>query len=852
MRRKWTVVIVALAVVGAIGGAAWLVVRTDPQLGQRVLGEIGVGETEPEGLSGSGFIEAGEVDLASELGGRIVALSVAEGDVVEAGETVVQLDTTLIEAQIAMARARLATAEAALAQARAPARPEQVRQAEAGVRMARRLRDGAQQAREDLLALRDRPQELEAEIARARAEVEAARAAVAGAEAVKDAAEIGHEAFHDARDQIEEARDRWKEIPAPLRPPKPELEVQPSFHLLPNEYWKAWVALNAAKVRLEAARTALNDLLLMRDNPQELEAEVDAAETRHAVALTRVEQARARLDALKAGATTEQVALLKARVEEAEAGLATLLSERDKLTIAAPVRGVVLGQTLREGELAAPGATILTLGEVDEVTLTVFVPVPRLGEVEIDQDVAVQVDGYGERTFAGEVVAIAEQAEFAPREIEIREERMNLVFGVEIRIPNPDHAVKPGAYAEAYFDAVPSAPAVGAAGGEGERDRFTASGFIEGEAVTVATEVGGRVAEMAVERGDAVRAGEVVVRLDDAALKNQRREAQAGLSTAEANLAIVRAGARPEEIRGAEGELAEAEVIHAGAVEAVVHAREAITNPQGLDARVHEVRSQVALAEQGVEEARAELAAVELQHNIYAERGGDIERTWDLQVAAARAAVEEAEAQLGGARAELSAWLGTRANPLDLRAELHGAETEADAAEIEVAMLRARLEELQAGPTEEELNVAEGRVAEARAAIGLHDARIAQLTLEAPVRGVVSQRLAQVGEAAVAGRPLLTIVNLDEVTLTVYVPQRHMAWVEIGQPVSVAVKAYPERTFSGHVSRIAGEAEFTPSDILTEEERVNLVFAVEVTIPNLGHALRPGMPADATLELQQP
>ena len=862
MKRKWVIVLIAILAVSVIGGTAWMVLGADPELGERVLAELGIGQPEEEPLRASGFIEVDEADIGSELGGRIVALPVAEGDAVEAGETVFELDRTLIEAQIAMARVRVATAEAELAQARAQPRSEQLRQAQAAVELARRRRDGAHQAWQDLLALQENPQDLNVEIARARAEVDAARAAVARAEAQKDAAEIGYETFHDAREEIWEAQELWREIPEPVRPPKPELEVPLDFHLLPNQYWQSWVALNTARERLEAARTALNDLVRMRDNPQELLAQVSEAATQYAAAEERVEQAEGRLDALQTGATPEDLAVLEAHIQEAEAELATLLSERDKLTVTAPMRGLILHLGPGQGELVAPGATVLTLGNLDEVTLTVFIPVPRLGEVRIGQNVTVHADAYPERIFAGEVVAIAEQAEFAPREIEIREDRMNLVFAVEIAIPNPDHALKPGGYAAADFTTDPATAqsggtsradaARGGTSGREDSDSVTASGFIEGIEITVAAAVDGRVAALPVRRGDPVAAGDLLVRLDDAALQHQRGQAEAALATAEANLARVRAGASAGEIAAASAELAEAEVVHTGALDAVTLAREAVDNPQTLHARVNQARAAVALADQKVEMARAELAATELKRNVYAERGGDIERTWDLQVEAAEAALRESEAELRGARAVLAALLSMRADPLHLQAELHRAENEAKAAEVQVEIQRARIDELQAGSMPEEIAVAEQRVAEAQVAIDLIDARIAQLTLEAPRNGVVSGRLAHVGEAAVAGRPLLTIADLDEVTLTIYLPQRAMARVEIGQPVSVAVKAFPEQEFSGQVSSIASEAQFTPSDVLTEEERVSLVFAVEVTITNPDHILRPGMPADTTLQLRGP
>ncbi|MFQ6102319.1 MAG: HlyD family secretion protein [Anaerolineae bacterium] len=106
--------------------------------------------------------------------------------------------------------------------------------------------------------------------------------------------------------------------------------------------------------------------------------------------------------------------------------------------------------------------------------------------------------------------------------------------------------------------------------------------------------------------------------------------------------------------------------------------------------------------------------------------------------------------------------------------------------------------------------------------------------------GLVTTRSGRTGETATAGAPLLTIANLDEVTLVIYIPENR-----IGQ---VQVDSFPERVFAGEVASIAGEAEFTPRNVQTQEERVNLVFAVKVRILNPNRDLKPGMPADATIQ----
>jgi HlyD family secretion protein len=378
-------------------------------------------------------------------------------------------------------------------------------------------------------------------------------------------------------------------------------------------------------------------------------------------------------------------------------------------------------------------------------------------------------------------------------------------------------------------------------------DSLIASGFIEGEEVTVASETSGRVAEMLVDRGDTVQAGDVLIRLNDAALRSQRAEAEAGLAGARANLDRVLAGARPAEISAARAALIQAEAERDGAAQAVINATDAISNPLALDAEIDGALTQARLAEQNVEMEKSNLAETELKHNLYEEQGGDVRRTWDLQLQAAQAALTQAEAELQGAWAYYNALRTMRENPLTLEAQLHGAEAQHQIAEAQVAVAQAALDELEAGPTKEEIAVAEAMMQQAEAAIHLMDVQIAKLTLTGPMDGIVTSRSAQVGETATAGAPLLTIANLDEVTLVIYIAENRIGQVQLGQEVEVQVDSFPGRMFIGHVASIAGEAEFTPRNVQTQEERVNLVFAVKVRIPNGDHALKPGMPADATI-----
>lgn len=377
---------------------------------------------------------------------------------------------------------------------------------------------------------------------------------------------------------------------------------------------------------------------------------------------------------------------------------------------------------------------------------------------------------------------------------------------------------------------------------------ISASGFIEGQQVTVASEVTGLIVEMPPDRGDRLDAGEVVARLDDAALRSQRAKVQAALLAAEANLARVEAGARAEEIAAARARLDEAQARRDGAAQAVLHAQDVITNPLKLSAQIDDAHAQVKLAEQNLEFQEVDYEATRVKHSVYAEQGGDVAAIWHHNLQAAAARLDEAEAQLDGARAYLASLTTMRQNPLTLRAELHQAQTRHELAKAEVSQARATLAELEAGPTPEEIAVARAEVRQARAGVGVVDARLDQLILVAPMNGIVTERSRQVGETATAGRPLLTITDLDRVTLVIYIAADQIGHVSIGQEAEVTVDSFPDRIFLGHVKSIAGEAEFTPSYVQTDEERLDLVFAVDVLIPNPAHLLKPGMPADAVIQ----
>lgn len=452
--NKYVVFPVVVLLLVCAAAVSWYV-SSQPGL----LDQIGLGrERRSAGvLEASGIVEAEEVSVTTEIGGRVAEVLADEGDVVEEGDVLIRLDDALLLAQMEQAEAALEAAEAALAQVVSGASEEDIHQAEALLKQAEVARDGALQALQDAQATRADPQELEARIDAARTQLEVAELTVEQAKSNMRASEVQQAYFQRTYTQLLEGFD--VEIPVPgtsiilrkhISVHEPVLsEALRQGNLANQEAWRAWEGLFAAEAARDGARQNLDNLLAMRDNPLEANVLVSAAQAQYEIAEANVGVAHAQLMAIQAGATPEEVSVAESQAEQAEAALDTIQVQLDKMTLRAPRTGVVLERMVSLGEIAPPNFSLLTIADLDQVTLTVYVPENQIGLVKLGQEVRVMVDSYPERTFDARVVHIASRAEFTPKNVQTKEERVSTVFAAKIEIPNPDGALKPGMPADA-------------------------------------------------------------------------------------------------------------------------------------------------------------------------------------------------------------------------------------------------------------------------------------------------------------------------------------------------------------------------------------------------------------------
>lgn len=146
-----------------------------------------------------------------------------------------------------------------------------------------------------------------------------------------------------------------------------------------------------------------------------------------------------------------------------------------------------------------------------------------------------------------------------------------------------------------------------------------------------------------------------------------------------------------------------------------------------------------------------------------------------------------------------------------------------------------------------QIEAAKARIQSAEAGQALAQANLNDTKVTAPFSGTVLRKLVQEGEVVAAGTPIVTFVDLSKLHVKVYLPERDIGKVKLGNPCRVYVDAFPERFFEAMISEVSQQAEFTPRDIHMKDERVKLVFAVKLALMNPEGLLKPGMPADARI-----
>ena len=138
-------------------------------------------------------------------------------------------------------------------------------------------------------------------------------------------------------------------------------------------------------------------------------------------------------------------------VNQAEANLALLDTQVSELTVAAPLDGTILTRNVEPGEFVQPGAVALAMADLNNITITVYVPEDRYGQLKLGQQAEVTVDSFPGETFSAEVIHIADQAEFTPRNVQTVEGRSSTVYAIKLKVTDSESKLKIGMPADVVF-----------------------------------------------------------------------------------------------------------------------------------------------------------------------------------------------------------------------------------------------------------------------------------------------------------------------------------------------------------------------------------------------------------------
>ena len=403
-----------------------------------------IGSSNASTLKASGTISVTSIQVAPEISGKILAIKVNKGDPVKTGDFLFNLDDKLLQAQFDQADAAVQVAQARLAgaQTQVDLTMQAIRKQDKSITIADWKSSPPDSSTNGWYFQK------EEKVAALKSLVEAAwknlKDALTNLDAVLKS--VSTQDFISAEKRLNQAEQAHDIADATLKDAK---SAHDTNHIEDTAQDEA----DASQTELDAAKHAYDRLLISDEATKVLDARAKVA-----VAEVRLLNTQNELDREQTGDQSLQVLEAQSSLDQAASALTQAKANLDfartqltKVVITSPTSGVVLSNPVNAGEVVAAGATVLEIGDLDQVSLDVYISENQYGQLKLGQTAIVKVDSFPAKSFEGRVTYISDQAEFTPRTVQTVESRSTTVYKVEITIPNPDHDLKSGMPADATF-----------------------------------------------------------------------------------------------------------------------------------------------------------------------------------------------------------------------------------------------------------------------------------------------------------------------------------------------------------------------------------------------------------------
>lgn len=421
------------------------------------------GDVNSDSLSASGTIAAKNISVAPEIGGKVVEVLVEEGDVVSAGDVLLRVDDELLGAQYTQIAASVDAAHATVDAAKAQLTSAEIQHALVlqGARMQdieTRTAAWSFTSSEEIelptwyYVKDERIAALETEVQVAQDYLEEQLVRLE-----KELQNVSNADFITAETYLAEAQVTFNIAALTLLQAENAADQDVLQEIAQEAYDAALADLESAQLDYDRLLTSsrADDLMKARAHVALAHARLDNAQDQLTFLLSgeqslQVEVSRAGVEQVRTAVTQAE-----ANLAQAEAALQTIDIQLEKTVVRASISGAILSLNLSIGELVSAGSTIMTIGQLDSVELTVYIPEDKYGHVRLGQEVYISADSFPGSTFTGKVVHISSEAEFTPRNVQTVEGRKTTVYAVKITVPNQDQKLKPGMPADVDFTITP-------------------------------------------------------------------------------------------------------------------------------------------------------------------------------------------------------------------------------------------------------------------------------------------------------------------------------------------------------------------------------------------------------------
>ena len=398
------------------------------------------------------------------------------------------------------------------------------------------------------------------------------------------------------------------------------------------------------------------------------------------------------------------------------------------------------------------------------------------------------------------------------------------------------------------------------------------TGFLEGKTLDVSAEVGGRVTSIAVEEGDAVRQGQLLATLDGEIIRLRIEIADANVAAAQAQLALLEAGARPEDLRKAEARVGQTKAALAAATQAATDTEAIRANPQTLAILKADAETRALAATFTYTATAKQAEAADLESRLWADINKQLGEGVDIRLPSgttlhfdsaqnrrvyaqgewnrasttawqAWAALEVAQANALTAYANWKDLSDQLVNPLALDARVNQTRAARERAAANVQVAQAALQVLRDGASPAQKDAARAALDQARAARAALDKELERYQITAPRDGVVTRVAYRSGEVLPAATAVVRLSVTGDLKLRVFVPMAQVERIRLGENMTVIVNEADNRPLSGTVTNIAERAEFAGRQAQTDNDRNAQLVAIEVTLKEPDAQVKAGMPA---------